>query len=91
MPIPDPQIACRDLAQFRLCHLDGVIEGHADQTDTTRRGVNRLSSADLAALSLAAFDQMMAVTPGFLARAGQRDMAQRIASALAGVSLGDEP
>jgi ATP-dependent DNA helicase DinG len=50
-----------------------------------------LSSADLAGLSLAAFDQMMAVTPGFRARAGQRDMAQRIASALAGVSLGDDP
>jgi ATP-dependent DNA helicase DinG len=50
-----------------------------------------LSSADLAGLSLAAFDQMMAATPGFRARSGQRAMAQRIASALAGATLGGDP
>ena len=50
-----------------------------------------MSSADLAGLSLAAFDQMMAATPGFQARAGQRAMAQRIASALAAATLGGDP
>ncbi len=44
---------------------------------------------NLAALSLSAFDQMVAATTGFRPRAGQRDMAQRIALALHGVSLGD--
>lgn len=38
---------------------------------------------------MAAFDQVVAATPGFRARAGQREMAQRIASALHGVSLGE--
>ncbi len=45
----------------------------------------------MAQLSLAAFDQMVAGTPGFRSRPGQRDMAQRIATALSGVSLGDDP
>jgi ATP-dependent DNA helicase DinG len=47
----------------------------------------------LAAVALGAFDQVVAATPGFRARVGQRDMAQRIASALQDVTLGehDEP
>ena len=39
---------------------------------------------------MAAFDQVVAATPGFRARAGQREMAQRIADALHDVSLGDQ-
>jgi len=39
---------------------------------------------------MAAFDQVVAATPGFRARAGQREMAQRIANALHDVSLGDQ-
>lgn len=52
-----------------------------------------MNSEELAALSLAAFDQMVAATPGFRARAGQRDMAHSIATLLAGVDLGahDDP
>ena len=42
-----------------------------------------------ASKALAAFDQMLAATPGFRARAGQRDMAERIVTALQGVSLGE--
>lgn len=47
----------------------------------------------MADVALGAFDQVVAATPGFRARVGQRDMAQRIASALEGVTLGehDEP
>jgi len=41
--------------------------------------------------ALAAFDQMLAATPGFRPRPGQRDMAQRIATTLQSVSLGDQP
>ncbi|MDD5029222.1 MAG: ATP-dependent DNA helicase DinG [Rhodoferax sp.] len=47
------------------------------------------ADADLAALSLAAFDQVVAATPGFRPRVGQRAMAERIASALHDVTLGD--
>ena len=48
-----------------------------------------MSSESLASSSLAAFDQVVAATSGFRSRPGQRDMAQRIATALAGVSLGE--
>ncbi|MGB4359991.1 MAG: ATP-dependent DNA helicase DinG [Rhodoferax sp.] len=41
-------------------------------------------------LALAAFDRMVAATPGFRARAGQHAMAQRIASSLRDVTLGDQ-
>ncbi len=47
-----------------------------------------MNSEDLAAHALAAFDHVVSATPGFRARAGQRDMAQCIASRLAGVDLG---
>ncbi|MDP2369252.1 ATP-dependent DNA helicase DinG [Rhodoferax sp.] len=52
-----------------------------------------MNSEELAALSLAAFDHMVAATPGFRSRTGQRDMAQDIATTLAGVDLGahDDP
>ena len=52
-----------------------------------------MNSEELAALSLAAFDQMVAATSGFRARVGQRDMAHSIATLLAGVDLGahDDP
>ena len=50
-----------------------------------------MSSESLASSSLAAFDQVVAATSGFRSRPGQRDMAQRIATALAGVSLGEHP
>ena len=50
-----------------------------------------LNDPSLADLSLAAFDQMVAATPGFRSRPGQRDMAERIAQALHGISLGDQP
>jgi len=40
---------------------------------------------------MAAFDQVVAATPGFRARAGQREMAQSIATHLHDVSLGDQP
>ncbi len=50
-----------------------------------------MSSDDLTSLSLAAFDQVVGVTPGFRSRPGQRDMAQRIASSLSDVSLGEHP
>ncbi|MBK9573931.1 MAG: ATP-dependent DNA helicase DinG [Rhodoferax sp.] len=52
-----------------------------------------MNSEELAALSLAAFDHMVAATPGFRSRAGQHDMAQAIATTLAGVDLGahDDP
>jgi ATP-dependent DNA helicase DinG len=49
-----------------------------------------LNDPDLSALAMAAFDQMVAATPEFRARTGQRDMAQRIASSLHGVTLGDQ-
>lgn len=39
---------------------------------------------------MAAFDRVVAATPGFRTRAGQRDMAQRIATALYDVTLGDQ-
>jgi ATP-dependent DNA helicase DinG len=48
-----------------------------------------LNDSDLSVLALAAFDRMVAATPGFRARAGQQDMAQRIASSLHGVTLGE--
>jgi len=44
---------------------------------------------DLASAALAAFDQVVAATPGFRTRTGQREMAERIATALHGVSLGE--
>ncbi len=49
-----------------------------------------LNLSDLGAFSLAAFDQVVAATPGFRSRAGQREMAERIAQALQNVSLGDQ-
>ncbi|HEX5698225.1 MAG TPA: ATP-dependent DNA helicase DinG, partial [Rhodoferax sp.] len=49
-----------------------------------------MSDSDLATVAMAAFDQVVAATPGFRARAGQREMAQRIADALHDVSLGDQ-
>jgi ATP-dependent DNA helicase DinG len=48
-----------------------------------------VSESGPAGKALAAFDQMLAATPGFRARAGQRDMAERIATALQEVSLGE--
>ena len=50
-----------------------------------------MSDPDLAAVAMAAFDRVVAATPGFRARAGQRDMALRIATALHDVTLGDQP
>ena len=50
-----------------------------------------MSSEELASLSLAAFDRVVDATSGFRSRPGQRDMAQRIASSLAGVDLGEHP
>lgn len=50
-----------------------------------------MTSDDLAELSLAAFDRVVSATPGFRSRPGQREMAQRIASALSGVTLGEHP
>jgi ATP-dependent DNA helicase DinG len=47
------------------------------------------SDPELACVALAAFDQVVAATPGFRARGGQRDMAQRIATALQDVTLGE--
>jgi len=48
-----------------------------------------LSADDLVTLSLAAFDQVVDATSGFRSRPGQRDMAQRIASSLSTVNLGE--
>ncbi|MBV5298145.1 MAG: ATP-dependent DNA helicase DinG [Rhodoferax sp.] len=50
-----------------------------------------MKDQDLAAKSLAAFDLMVSTSAGFRPRAGQREMAERIATALHGVSLGDQP
>ena len=41
-------------------------------------------------MSLAAFDQVVSATSGFRSRPGQREMAQRIAGALAPVTLGEQ-
>ena len=49
-----------------------------------------MSAPDLATVALAAFDQMVAASPGFRARTGQRDMAQRIASTLHAITLGEQ-
>ena len=48
-----------------------------------------MSEPVLSGSALAAFDQMLAATPGFRARPGQRHMAERIATALQKVSLGE--
>ncbi|MES2879447.1 MAG: ATP-dependent DNA helicase DinG [Pseudomonadota bacterium] len=48
-----------------------------------------MSADDLASLSLAAFDQVVDATSGFRSRPGQREMAQRIASKLSTVNLGE--
>lgn len=48
-----------------------------------------MNSDDLTQLSLAAFDQVVSATSGFRSRPGQRDMAERISSALSGISLGE--
>lgn len=48
-----------------------------------------LTDHPLAALSLAAFDRMVASTSAFRSRPGQREMAERIATALHNVTLGD--
>ena len=45
--------------------------------------------ADLAGIALAAFDQVVTASAGFRLRRGQRDMAERIATALHQVSLGE--
>ena len=52
-----------------------------------------MNSQELAAHALAAFDHIVAATPGFRSRTGQRDMAQNIATTLADVDLGahDDP
>ncbi len=50
-----------------------------------------MTSDALAELSLAAFDRVVSATSGFRSRPGQREMAQRIATALAGVTLGEHP
>jgi ATP-dependent DNA helicase DinG len=50
-----------------------------------------LTSDALAKLSLAAFERVVKATSGFRSRPGQHDMAQRIASALSGVNLGEHP
>lgn len=52
-----------------------------------------MNSQELADQALAAFDHIVAATPGFRSRTGQRDMAQAIAATLAGVDLGahDDP
>ena len=50
-----------------------------------------MSASDLTSLSLAAFDLVVGATPGFRSRPGQRDMAQRIATHLSDVSLGEHP
>ncbi len=49
-----------------------------------------MSADALADLALAAFDQVVKATAGFRPRPGQRAMAQRIASALSGVTLGEQ-
>jgi ATP-dependent DNA helicase DinG len=48
-----------------------------------------LSADNLASLSLTAFDEVVSATDGFRSRPGQRDMAERIASSLSNVSLGE--
>jgi len=48
-----------------------------------------LAEPDVAAAALAAFDRLVAATPGFRDRLGQRSMAQRIAESLADVDLGE--
>ncbi|MCB8748521.1 ATP-dependent DNA helicase DinG [Rhodoferax sp. U2-2l] len=48
-----------------------------------------MTDQPLAALSLAAFDQMVTATVGFRARVGQREMAERIAAELHGITLGE--
>ncbi len=50
-----------------------------------------MSADELATQALAAFDQVVDATSGFRSRPGQRDMALRIASSLAGVTLGEDP
>ncbi len=47
------------------------------------------SEADLAGVALAAFDRVVTASAGFRLRSGQRNMAERIATALHEVSLGD--
>jgi ATP-dependent DNA helicase DinG len=48
-----------------------------------------LSAENLASAALTAFDQVVDATSGFRSRPGQRDMAQRIASSLSTVNLGE--
>ncbi|MDD5336524.1 MAG: ATP-dependent DNA helicase DinG [Rhodoferax sp.] len=50
-----------------------------------------MNSDALADLALASFDRMVAATPGFRSRPGQREMARRIAEALSSVPLGEQP
>jgi ATP-dependent DNA helicase DinG len=47
------------------------------------------SDSYLAGVALAAFDRVVTATAGFRLRGGQRDMAERIANTLHGVSLGE--
>ena len=44
---------------------------------------------ELTSVALSAFDQVVSSTTGFRSRPGQREMAERIAMALADVTLGD--
>jgi len=48
-----------------------------------------LTEIDLSARALAAYDRVVAASPGFRARTGQRDMAERIATTLHNVDLGE--
>ena len=50
-----------------------------------------MNADELASLSLASFDQVVNATAGFRSRPGQRDMAQRIATTLSSVTLGEDP
>jgi ATP-dependent DNA helicase DinG len=59
-------------------------------TDTPAPAATTATSA-LAAKALAAFERVVSSTPGFRSRAGQHDMAQRVASTLAAADLGEHP
>jgi len=48
-----------------------------------------LTENDLSAQALAAYDRVVAASPGFRMRTGQREMAERIATALHNVDLGE--
>ena len=50
-----------------------------------------MSPHELTQASLTAFEQILTGTPGFRARPGQQAMAERIASSMAAVTLGEHP